>query len=266
MSDVEAWMAEPPRNGRGQYLMADESGKVTGRTRVTTFANAISNTTLLDRWKTRMSLRGIAIRPDLYSMRLAAGDKKDQLKRVAEQALEAAGGSEGANKGTGLHGICAAVAAGKLRMEQLPPDLYADVAAYFRELARQGISERVDLMERSVYNATYDLGGTLDRIYTWWPCPICSRTEYIGDLKSAKNLDWSEHDIAVQCACYANADRMMLPGSSEQWDPMPDVCTHSAIILHVPSGTGRAFAERIDIQAGWWAARICAESRAWHQH
>lgn len=263
-NDVESFLSEPPRNGRGQYLMADDDGTVRPRTRATTFAETASDKTGLVKWKLRTIVAGMVARPDLFALAASThpGDR-DALNRIADDAFQAGAGDAQANMGTAMHEAARLVACGQLAIDAVAEVIRADVIAYFRELARHGITEHTEWMERSVLCRTYNTGGTLDRIYSWLPCPHCGRSLYIGDVKTGRDLSYGEHEFAVQLSEYANADRMFAPGSAEQSEPMPEVCRCTAIILHVPHGQGQAYAETIDIAMGWWAARLCAEVRSW---
>lgn len=264
---MESFLSEPPRNGRGQYLMADEDGTVKPRTRATTFAEAASDKTGLVNWKLRTIVAGLVQRPDLYRMAAATHpDDRDALRKLADEAFQAGAGEAKANEGTARHEAFRLVALGQLTLGQLAArdaGLAADAAAYFRELARHGLTEDPRLMERTVFHRAYNVGGTLDRIVRYRPCTQCGRELRVLDIKTGRDLSYGEHEYAVQQWLYAAADAMFEPGSAERFEPMPEVCQHEAIIMHVPVGQGQAYAERIDISMGAWGARLCNEVRAW---
>lgn len=250
---------ETPRNGRGQYLMADESGHVAPRTRATTFADTLANPFSLHQWKMRVVAKGMSLRPDLVAVAASTHiEDKKAFADVVEAAFDRGGGNDAARQGTALHAFVTGLANGQLTENDVPADMIHDVHAYFRELARLGITEDTAYMERAVYNGTYDVGGTFDRIYT-----LADGSRVIGDIKTGADLSFGEHEFAVQLALYAHADIMFQPGSAELGEPMPDVRRDFALLIHVPQGRGEAHVERIDIGLGWWAARVCAEARTW---
>lgn len=250
---------ETPRNGRGQYLMADESGHVAPRTRATTFADTLANPFSLHQWRMRVVAKGMSLRPDLVAVAASTHiEDKNTFAEVVAAAFDRGGGNDAARQGTALHAFVTGLANGSLTENEVPAELIHDVHAYFRELARLGITEDTAYMERAVYNGTYDVGGTFDRIYT-----LADGSRVIGDIKTGSDLSFGEHEFAVQLALYANADIMFQQGSAELGEPMPDVRKDFALIVHVPQGRGEAHVERIDIGLGWWAARVCAEARTW---
>ncbi len=263
MTTVEQFITqahyETPRNGRGQYLMADTSGTVGPRTRATTFADTLANPFSLHQWKMRVACKGMSLRPDLVAVAASTPlEDKKTFAGVVESAFDRGGGNDAARQGTALHQFVTALATGTLTEDAVPAELTHDVHAYFRELARLGITEDTTYMERAVYNETYDVGGTFDRIYT-----LPDGSQVIGDIKTGSDLSFGEHEFAVQLALYANADIMFQPGSAEVAEPMPHVRKDFALIVHVPHGRGEAYVERLDISLGWWAARLCAEARMW---
>lgn len=265
--DVLATPAGPPRDGRGRYLMADESGQVAPRTRVTTFAEAMSDTFSLTAWKQRVTARGMALRPDLCAVAAATpADDKVAYREIVDSAFDAGGGNTSARMGTAFHALAQQAASGDatLNYETVPESLRPMLSAYFAELGRLGIREQPELMERSVYCATYDVGGTFDRIYRLpEPCTLCRSLLVIGDIKTGATLAYSEREIAIQLAVYANSDIMFERGSAERFEPMPLVCRHFALVAHVPQGLAECHIERIDISRGWAAARLAAEVRSW---
>src|SRR5579885_594723 len=103
--DGPARKLEPNVNRYGQYLLPDPStGTETAYQRVTTFAKLMGDTYALDMWNRRMVAKGLTLRPDLYAQVAAATlDEKALLNTICEQAGEAAGTSEGRNKGSALH-------------------------------------------------------------------------------------------------------------------------------------------------------------------
>ncbi len=267
--ELLAGAVEPsaPRNSRGQYLMAGADGVVAGRTRATTFADAMANTFGLHAWQLRVVAKGMSQRPDLVALAAATPlEDKAAFAPIVAAALELGGGNSAARLGTAFHAFAQRAAEGALSAESVPEDMRGALTAYFAEIRRCGIREDTELMERSVFNATYDLGGTFDRIWTLdAACPLCGRDQVVADIKTGSDLKYAEREIAIQLALYANADAMFERGSAERFEPMPAVCRHVGLIAHVPRGKAECHIERIDLSRGWAAARLAAEVREWQQ-
>ena len=242
---------EPKRNRWGQYLIGGKP-----HTRVTTFAATIENRHNLEKWLQRMVAVGLTQRPDLYAQVAAHADDKTKLNRLCDDAIEAAKGSAGANVGTALHAFTEQVDLGI--DVNIPAPWDADVAAYTATLAASGVHVDRKMVERIVVNDTYGIAGTFDRLVTvdGWPLPV------IADLKTAATLDYSWHEIAVQLACYANADRLYDP-ATDKTSPMPEVDKVRALVIHLPAGQATCTLHTVDIAAGWYAAELCGAVREW---
>lgn len=262
------------RDRYGRYLLPDpgEPGSTSDLpwTRVTTFVKAISEGTALGKWSGRMVAKGMAARPDLV-LRAASVevDDREVLGEIAEAAKEAAGSSTGRNLGSALHSFTESVDLGK--SVTIPPPYDQDVAAYRDAFAAHGITVERTYVERIVVVKKYNTAGTFDRIVRWVELP--DGTLAIGDLKTAKSLDYSWQEIAIQLGIYANGDAMWNPATLE-YEPMPPVDKTRALVFHLPAGgridpdgTRRSECDvyEVDIAAGWEAAQLCADVRAWRK-
>lgn len=224
-------------------------------TRCTTFAASIDDRYSLERWQQRMVGTGLVLRQDLYALWAANIDDRDHLNDLCEQAIEAAKASAGANLGTALHSFAEQIDRGETPVIPSPWD--ADIAAYTACLDANGVRVDPNLMEGVVVCRSLGVAGRYDRIVTidGWPKP------FIADLKTG-DIHYAMNTIAIQLAIYANADELYDP-DTDQLSPMPDVDLEQAVVIHLPAGTGKCTLHMVDIKAGWEAARLCRDVRAW---
>jgi hypothetical protein len=70
--------------------------------------------------------------------------------------------------------------------------------------------------------------------------------------------------IAVQMAMYANAE-YTYDWRTKECTPLPDIDKTRGVILHLPAGQGRLDLYEVDLVAGWEAAQMAMEVRAWRK-
>lgn len=247
-----------PFNQWGQYLIIPVGGKTPeAHTRVTTFSSTLDDRYGLEKWAQRMAAVGFTLRPDLLAgVAACRADDKAAIDKLCAQAKEAAAASAKANLGTALHGMCERVDLGE--EFHIPAPWDADVAAYRATLEAAGIEIVPGMVERYVVVPQYKLGGKLDRIVSFGSKPM------ICDLKTGASLDYSWGTIAVQLACYANAETLY-DGKAQKHSPMPDVDKETALVVHLPAGRARCTLHFVDIKAGWDAAQRAAWVRLWRK-
>jgi hypothetical protein len=86
----------------------------------------------------------------------------------------------------------------------------------------------------------------------------------IGDLKTgAGAVDYGMAGIAIQLACYANAETYWSPVLGHQ--PTPAIDTSRAYVLHLIPGSGHCELVEVDIVAGWEAAKTAKWVREWRK-
>lgn len=247
-----------PRDRFGRYYLPDPDNKQRKRgwTRTTTFAKTISDTYALSLWGQRMVAKGIALRPDFLALAAAYDVEKDKtdFDQLTTQAKEAAEANRGANLGTAIHAFTEQFDLGQ--DPQVPAPWDADVAAYAALLSRFGMTAVPDLIEQVILCPFYELGGTFDRVYTApdWELPR------IGDVKTAKTLEYGWVEIAVQLAVYAHAKWIWKGGNN--YVPMPRVDKQWAHVIHIRPGSGVAERYRVDIAKGWEIAQLCSTVRS----
>lgn len=274
--------SEPKRDRWGRYLLPQFKGfdspygKESGHTRATTFAKSISDTFVLSQWGSRMAIKGLAMRPDLYALTAATPlDDRDKLNQIADQAKEAAGAKSAASLGTALHAFTEAVDRGESPVVPSPWD--ADVAAYTALTSAAGLKFFPHLIERIVVVTRFGVAGTFDRIaqltrdltvkHPSWTKPVTLKAGsfVVVDLKTGRDLTYGWNEIAIQLGLYAEADAMWNRGT-ERYEPMPHGLNQSvALVVHLPVGKAKAELHAVDIQQGRAAAELCESVRTWRK-
>lgn len=242
----------------GRYrLPHPESGRPMPWTRASTFAKSCSDTYTLSMWSQRMAIKGITMRPDLYAATAATSlDERDALNKIAETAKEVAGAKTAAGLGTALHAFTEQVDRGQEPIIPAPWD--ADVEAYLAAMAGGGITTIPSAIERIVICTDFAIAGRYDRLV--WDDGIMR----VADLKTGRDLEYGWTEIAIQLAIYANAT-FWWDEEAREYRDMPEVAKDRAIVMHLPVGQAKCTLYDVDIAAGWRAAQLCADVRAWRR-
>lgn len=242
-------------NGR-YYFPNPVTGRPCHTTRVTGFAKSISDTYLLSLWQQRMTAKGLTLRPDLFARAASLDVKSDRnlLNEVVEKAKEAAGSGARANLGSALHSFTEAYDRGE--NPKVPPPWDRDLAAYVKLCEQEGLEPLPEMIERTVWNDTFGLVGTLDRAVSH------GGTRRILDLKTGTSLDWGWNEIAVQLYAYASADYVWNVDLQE-WEKLEPFDCSEALVIHLPVGEATAHLYRIDLGLGEAGAHLCKSVRAW---
>lgn len=260
-----------PRVQNFRYKIVDpETGKPRTLTRVTTFAKAISDMAGLRTWEKRLVVKGMGLRADLFALAMATPlEDKKTLEGIAYKAKEMAGGTEGANRGTAMHELTEIADRGG-SIAHAAPTWIADVEAYQAALTAASLHVDRRYIERFVYIPEFELCGKLDRIYAQWGGEVgmLAQAHLIGDVKTAKNIEYGWGDIAIQLALYAAASHYWdeEQGDDGDWVEMPaTVRKDVAVVAHIPIEKSQTDIYEVNIAAGLEAARLCKDVRAWRQ-
>lgn len=272
--------SEVARDGYGRYLLPDPKNpnakKPKAFTRATTFAKSISDTFALSKWGERMGGKGLAQNPDLL-MRIASLDldnDKKEINAAFDEAKNRAGAKTAANLGTALHAFSEQVDRGQSPVIPEPYD--KDIDAYTTLLDAHGLEIVPELIERIVLEPTYGIAGTFDRIVRLTRdlevvmpdgtvAALAAGDLIVLDLKTGRDLSYGWNEIAIQLAIYANA-QYIYNRRENKLDPMPDVRTDVALVLHLPVGKATATMHAVDIEEGWKACLLCKLVRDWRKH
>jgi hypothetical protein len=257
---------EPERNRWGQYVLPAPEGGRAAYSRATTVVGALKDLNNLIGWKQRMTAVGLAKRPELADVVLEINDSielagkdwkqakpiKEEMTRVIEQFMHAAGADRGSLAGTEAHTLSEWADAGRLaEVEHLAtPEQLADLTAYLYAMESARIERPVEYIERIVINEVIGSAGTYDRLLR-----LADGRLVVGDLKSQQNLDFGFLEIACQLAQYANAEWMV---DGDHLVAMPAELDRSmGIVMHAPVGAGTCELYEVDLEVGWQAA-MCA--------
>ena len=249
--------AEAPKDRWGRYVITTTSGKQTSFTRVTTIAKCLDDEGSLTAWKGRMTATGLVQRQDLLVAASTALDDKQALDRIVQQAIEAAGASSKANIGTALHQLTQQIDLG--RKPAILPGLQGDVDAYVQGMKTHGVIIDPRLVEVLLVNEKWEYAGTADRIARF----STRKKKQVFDLKTG-NIEYAINAIAVQMAMYANAE-YIYDWQTKERIPMPDIDKTRGVIIHLPAGQNKCDFYEVDLVAGWEAAQMAMDVRAWRK-
>lgn len=251
----------PKRDRWGRYLITTPEGTSVGHQRATTFAKLVADTYNLSRWQIRSAAQGFSLRPDLLAGFAALRDPqnadKNDANKLADQAIEAASASAGANMGTALHTFTERVDLGE-PVTIVPDQWRPDVEAYRAALDAGGVVIDPAHVEGVIVLDALQVAGTFDRIVT------VDGRRYVADLKTGKDPAAFPHEICIQLALYAHAD-VIWDVATEQRQPMPDVDRERALVIHLPPGKATCDLYWFDIAAGWGMVRHCEAVRTWRK-
>jgi PD-(D/E)XK nuclease superfamily len=249
-------MADAKRDRWGRYLIIQGGGPAKPYTRATTVASAPSDGFGITKWKLRTLAVGLATRDDIYA-RIAATDPTDKkvLNALCEDALEAGRSSAGANYGTALHEAVARLNRGE--QVTMPAPWQQDLDAYTQTITDSQITVLPRYVEQICVLDDMQIAGTFDLIVK-----LPDGTLAVADLKTGQSLEYSWHEIAIQLALYAHASDIYNPENGFR-EPMPDVRTDLALVIHLPAGQNSCALHTVDIAQGWDAAQLAVAVREW---
>lgn len=259
MTNAAEFLADAGRRSLivdGRYSLPHPvTGKPGRFTRVTTFTRTLRDPYRLERWHLRMAGRGLAERDDLCVSILADYDDDDAVAKAVDQAMEHAGTSRAATKGTAMHRFTEQLDRGE--KVRVPEHMRADLTAYEQTLDEHGLT--VELIEQIVFVPGYELCGQVDRVLRDRHGNLL-----IGDLKTGAELKygWLEH--GPQVGAYSRGSHLW-DAAAEEWRTMPAIDQHRAVIIHLPVGTGRCELVEVDLDVAWAAVEECAAVRQWRK-
>ena len=244
---------DPPRNGRGQYLIPNPDGKPQAHTRMTTWVKALDDQTNLIKWQGRMVALGLTNRPDLLALAAATDpDNKTALNKIAADAADAGGASTGRNMGSAIHAAAETYAHGA----DVPALFDAHIGHYIQALADADLELVDGLTERVIVHPDLKVAGTFDQGLRH----KASGTLYVADIKTG-SLGFP-HSFAAQLAGYATAPVMLTSDYSQQVDAPPFDETRGIVVHIFADGTGCTL-HWIDLQAGYDAFLLAGQIRGW---
>lgn len=265
MTEADAFFAPTgsPRSGgperepdvvNGRYVLTDPATKtVRSWTRASNIGVALADQFGLNKYRMRKLLTGLSLRPDLLDLlKVMVEPDNAKLDEVISTALEVAGTTESANRGTTIHEVQRRVHLGL----DIPEDMRHFADAYTAALAKNGLT--VVTTEVRVLNPGLGAAGRTDVILR-----EADGTLVIGDTKSTDHINLAAPEFAPQLAVYATAEWIEMGGDGGQWTRMPEIRKDYAICIHVSRETGAVAIYRVDMRLGAYAANLATQVREW---
>lgn len=230
-------------------------------TRVTTYADAITEGYNLTAWKLRRAVFGASQRRD-YLTRIASltlDDRdRDDLDEIVARCLEAAG-PNAADLGTALHALTERLDRGE-DLGTPPEEVLPDLAAY--TALTSGLI-RYAHREARVVCDQLECAGTPDgHAYIAEPCPAGCGPEVLHIIDTKTGSIRYPGKMATQLAIYSRSD-LYDPATGER-TPV-EVCQQWGAIIHLPVETGECAPYWLDLEHGWRGAELCGPVREWHR-
>jgi len=256
------------------------SGKPVGRTRATTFNKAATDKKNINDWDKRNVVIGASRRRDLLlkAQGLTHEDDRDRLNAIVVELEEEAGAKVGSDLGTYLHEFTEYMDAGLKTWQDAPQEFQGSLMLYANALRRAGLEPIRAFIERTTIIREFGwVCGTFDRIFYHRP----SGQYIIGDLKTAKTMDYGRNEVECQLWTYAhgvnqngiydwNTDTWLLPGTygdSVETGPwqVPKVSETVGVVIHMPvQGPLEGTVEPLwaDLENGREHAELCHRNRS----
>ncbi len=210
-------------------------------------AKVPDDTNALTGWKLRQVALGIASDPDKFLTEVSAhSDDKESLDGICQQAIDAAGGGSGRDRGSALHLITEKLDAG---IDLFDTPMVVETRRVWNQLLTDyGLT--VVHSEGVIVHPDMRIAGRFDRIVR-----DGNGQQYVLDIKGGADADKYVHAHCVQLWLYASAPYMAeLPVGDTDFEvtefaPMPAVSQELGLIAHIPI-EGEARIIGIDIAAG----------------
>lgn len=209
--------ASIPRDRWDRPKILQPDGSFLPYRRASTVSDMIEDFYGINVWKRRLTVQGLADRPDLLASLQAARNRKTgefdkrQVDDIMEQAFLAAGGDVAARQGTTMHKLTQQLDETGDVPPGLPSNIVAMLEAY--EKAMRARFEIID-RERFVVQDKIRVAGTYDsRVYD-----KKYDRKRIGDLKTGQSLKYMATKTPAQIAVYSAGSLYDLDGGREDLD------------------------------------------------
>jgi hypothetical protein len=236
------------------------------KTRVTTFVDCLDDKAKIRDWELRLlfeflpSDQGEVFVLEASAINRNAPDYKQQMKKLIERALEAAGTKDAARRGTAIHALTERHDMGMTNL--VVPRRYRPHLEFYKEVTQH--FEMVEI-EQFTVNDELDTGGTPDRLIRYIPCKVCGLDLFIEDLKTGRVDLYTLLAMCMQLAVYAHSRRYDI--FSGERHPWPKICMHKGVVVHVPAEdedpTVNGKVQWVNIAKGWSAVQTAREVRKW---
>lgn len=240
-------------------IIPDGGGKPVPYGRFSSHGSVLEEKFALEKWKIRTSAIGLTKREDLFAQLAACpADDSKRLDEIMAQALEAGGGSVGANLGTALHEFTQRVDLGEISVADIAEPWRSDVQAYLNTLAEYNLTIVPHLVEVNLVNDDLQLAGTADRFYSDNAGHL-----FCADIKTGKQISKNPLAYAVQLAAYANSMLYDIETGERQSPGKVDL--NYGYIMHIPANQGRCDIYEVDLREAMEAARLASTVKSWQK-
>lgn len=230
-------------------------------TRVTTYADAITEAYNLMRWQLRRLALGLGQRADYVRLAAAYTDSehdREALDELVGKALEAAGPNS-ADLGTALHALTERLDRGD-DLGTPPEEVLPDLAAY--TALTQGLIAYRHREARVVCDGLETAGTPDGHAHIAEPCPAGCGPEVLHIIDTKTGSIRYPGKMATQLAIYSRSD-LYVPATGER---IPvEVCQAWGAIIHLPAESGECAPFWLDLEHGWRGAELCGPVREWHR-
>lgn len=264
--------------GETELELYKTSGKPVGRTRATTFNKAATDKKNINDWGKRNVVIGASRRRDLLlkAQGLTHERDRDRLNAIVVELEDAAGAKVGSDLGTYLHDFTEYMDAGLKAYHDAPEEFRESLRRYAQQLKHAGLEPITSLIERTTIIREFGwVCGTFDRIFYHRP----SGQYLIGDLKTAKTMDYGKNEIECQLWTYAHGvnqngiydwnNRVWGPALDTRDDPPGDRVVHVSetvgVVIHMPVQgdlEGTVELKWADLENGRQHAELCHAVRS----
>lgn len=234
-----------------------DGSKPKAYTRISTLCKALDDSYGLTGYYGRMTALGVARRPDLLaqaSVLTAQKDDKAELDKLVEEAMGAAGAFHSRNMGNALHKLTQIADTTDTDLRGIPSDMLADLDAYIEATKELEILDA----ERFVVVDSVQAAGSYDRRVR---DPRDGKIK-IADIKTGEKAHEYPLPIAVQCGLYAHGQHY--DPTTGQRTPF-DADLETALLIHLPAGTGTCTIYELDIRGALAAAQVAVTIREWRK-
>jgi len=256
VAPVDDLPTEIARDRWGRPLITPpDGGKAIAYTRISTLCKALDDSHGLTKWYGRMTALGVARRPDLLAQAAVLtgeDDDKKGLNELVDEAMAAAGSTQARNLGTALHRLTEIADSGG-ELAGIPAHMLTDLDAYMQATAQLEVVS----VEKFVVNDAVQAAGTFDRLMR---CPDGKMR--VADIKTGRDAHKYAFSIAVQCGLYANA--MAYDVATGERTAL-NVDLDTALLIHLPAGTGTCNLYTLDIRGAMAAALVANTIRDWRK-
>ncbi len=244
-----------PRDQWGRPVIVKADGTVTGYTRISSLAKELDDGHGLTIWKSGVAAMGVSMSTDIRdALALLSVQPWDQVKtevyRLAEAAQELAGARAKAELGTELHHWTEVYdRTGDITI--VPDEYRRDLDAYM------WATTEMNMLATEVFVVVDEIeaAGTFDRTVRTFG----SASVRIADLKTGQ---WDRRypmAVEMQTAMYAHGDVYDLTTGARV---RLGADLSSALLIHMPSGSGRCDVYDLDIERGWRNVLLALQLRA----